>query len=281
MHILGICITENDMTKRITFNIKNTKTIDTIDRYCLTKNNISRSEVIASLLNSVAPILDEISDKYQAAQAIDNKLLSLFKTEVTSQIQKQHGEVPAKLHCLEIWNNHIRCGFTPLDDFVSQTPKEHTRKDNNIGIHEKEDIENTIRQVMKVVTGAKLALFIYTKRKVERQNHLALAGGISQTLFLKNNIYHDYLFDIQNAKVLNADDLIFFGINDSLKKNKIKHNPKYLCWIPVFYTGLNMGYATVAHKAKVIIVPVLHREDVPESVFTERPKDVVIVNPFE
>jgi hypothetical protein len=267
------------MSKAVTFSIKNIKTLESIDRYCLAKKNISRSKVISSLLDSVSPILDEISDHYQMAQAIDNKLLSLFKTEITTQIQKQHSTVSAEQHCLEIWNNHIRCKTLLSDDISNQSPKSHLRKDTKIGIYEREEIEDTVRQGMEIAPDARLALFIYTRRIVEHEN--SLAGGISQTLLLKNNTYDNYLFDIQNAKVLNADDLIFFGINDSLKKNKIKHNPKYLCWIPVFYTGLNMGYATVDHKAKVIVVPVLHREDVPESVFTERPKDVVIVNPFE
>lgn len=84
------------MSQRISITIKNESSLKAIDEYCH-KNNLTRSAVIANILASACPLLNEINQHTQIVNELENQLFNPKKTH------KNYGETPPYFHYLNTY----------------------------------------------------------------------------------------------------------------------------------------------------------------------------------
>jgi hypothetical protein len=133
-----------------------------------------------------------------------------------------------------------------------------------MGRSEKKLIHEKLSCIIKSF-HVKKAIFIYTDRRVNHK-HL-IAGGLSNIILIKETVYDDYFFDFSSIVIMPIFELITFGVEAVLKRNKIHPEQSCYCWIPIYYTN-----------DLAVMVPVIAEGDAPQKAIKGR--DAIIINPF-
>ncbi|EOG4179071.1 hypothetical protein ACLB5K_004818, partial [Enterobacter hormaechei] len=99
-------------------------------------------------------------------------------------------------------------------------------------------------------------------------NHKHLiAGGLSNIILIKETVYDGCFFDLSSIVIMPIFELITFGVEEVLKRNKIHHKQSCYCWIPIYYTN-----------DLAVMVPVIAEGDTPQKAM--KGGDAIIINPF-
>lgn len=246
------------MTNKITFTSNRMTTIKVIDDYCKTKG-LSRSKVISSLLNITTPVLKQVINHYKDIESIESLLVKTCLD--TGHIKElDHSILTIEEHFMSIWKNNIK----HEREFINNEVYRHKPSSQKMGNTERE----SIREMLLALTekfNAKKAIFIYTDRRVN--NKYLLAGGISNTLIIKETTYDDYLFDFHQLTILPIFDLILLGTEKALMRNNLTTKTPCICWLPIYHTN-----------DKAIMLPIIRKDDAPNSSLTG--SNTIIINPF-
>ncbi|MDD9340673.1 MAG: hypothetical protein PV362_13685 [Providencia heimbachae] len=229
------------MSQRISITIKDESSLKAIDQYCL-KNKLTRSSVIASVLTSAYPLLTEINQHTQLANELENKLFNPKKIPRTSWGDTPVFSLPEFL--LDIWQTHI----IEKGIIINTHAYPHTYKSPKIGSKEKENIQEALNSYIDA-PYIKKAIFIYTDRHVHYKSHKA--GGISNTILIKNAEFNNYLFDFNAIIHIPIKDIVFHGTEGAFKKNQIILKCTYVAFIPIYHTNNQCILIGVIDKAQV------------------------------
>ncbi|EJD6540696.1 hypothetical protein M0K80_RS15745 [Providencia rettgeri] len=245
------------MSKKITITLKDESSLNTIDNFCR-KQNISRSSFISSVLASTSPLLSEI-DEYQK---LTNELISKFFTPKKTP-RTSFGTAP--VFCLaeyltDIWHTHITEKGVLLDAHVYP----HTYKSPKVGLREKKSLEETLNGYIDQ-PRIKKAILIYTDRHVHYKTHQA--GGLSNTILIKETEYKNYMFDFNTIIYLPMNDIVIHGLEAAMEKNQIVLNNCYAAFIPIYHTN---------HQC--ILIGVIDKNHINHSI-TKSP-NTIIINPL-
>ncbi|EKT64477.1 hypothetical protein, partial [Providencia alcalifaciens] len=186
------------------------------------------SSFISSVLASTSPLLSEI-DEYQK---LTSELISKFFTPQKTP-QASFGTAP--VFCLaeyltDIWHTHITEKGVLLDAHVYP----HTYKSPKIGLREKKSIEETLNGYIDQ-PRIKKAIFIYTDRHVHYKTHQA--GGLSNTILIKEIEYKNYLFDFNTIINLPINDVVIHGLEEAMRKNQYPLISNHIAFIPIYHTN--------------------------------------------
>ncbi|KVI66654.1 hypothetical protein AWS52_08530 [Enterobacter cloacae subsp. cloacae] len=246
------------MKKRITFSANKKSTIDAIDDYSNAKG-YSRSEVISFLLNATAPALNKITSQYHIAQTLESTLGCIFEEKAPS-IARGEPKLTYEEFFYSVWNTHIR----HRNEVVDQDFYAHKIPHDKMGKSEKKLIHEKLSYIIKSF-NVKKAIFIYTDRRVNRK-HL-IAGGLSNIILIKDTVYDGCFFDLSSIVIMPIFELITFGVEAVLKRNKPPPKQSCYCWIPIYYTN-----------DLAVMVPVIAEGDTPQKAM--KGGDAIIINPF-
>lgn len=246
------------MTNKITFTSNRMTTIKVIDDYCKTKG-LSRSKVISSLLNITTPVLKQVINHYKDIESIESLLVKICLD--TGHIKElDHSTLTIEEHFMSIWKNNIK----HEREFINNEVYRHKPSSPKMGNTERESIREMLLSLTEKL-NAKKAIFIYTDRRVN--NKYLLAGGISNTLIIKETTYDDYFFDFHQLTILPIFDLILLGTEKALMRNNLTAKTPCICWIPIYHTN-----------DKAIMLPIIRKDDAPNSSLTG--SNAIIINPF-
>lgn len=246
------------MQKRITFSPNKQSTIEAIDTYSRIKG-YSRSEVISFLLNSTVPALNKITLQYHIAHNLELTLDSIFK-EKENITTRTEPKLTLEEFFYSAWNMHIR----HTDEFIDQGFYKHKINHDKMGKNEKKLIHEKLLILIEK-THVKKAIYIYTDRRVN--NNYLIAGGLSNTILIKETTYDGYFFDFSSIVIMPIFELITFGVEAVLKRNKICPEQSCYCWIPIYYTN-----------DLAVMVPVIDEGDASQKALTGG--NTIIINPF-
>ncbi|MBR7615343.1 hypothetical protein [Citrobacter braakii] len=246
------------MQKRITFSPNKQSTIEAIDAYSRVKG-YSRSEVISFLLNSTVPVLNNITLQYHIANNLELTLSSLFK-EKENITTRTEPRLTHEEFFYSVWNTHIRHS----NEIIDHEFYKHKITHDKMGKSEKSLIHEKLTILIEKF-HVKKAIFIYTDRRVN--NSYLIAGGLSNTILIKETIYDGYFFDFSGIVILPIFELITFGFETVLKRNKICPEQPCYCWIPIYYTN-----------DLAVMVPVIAEGDASQKAM--KGGDAIIINPF-
>lgn len=260
------------MSERITFNITNSETLRVVDEYSK-KQKISRSQVIATLLDATVPVLNDINRYYQLADELKLRLLTGIYQQ---DLPRRKNVVSAEKYCLEIWENKLQAGkgydFDSVKSKVDvREQKRHNRRDNAVGRVENRYIKEICQSILEKTTqDARYACFIYTERIIltdkdvteGSSSPVTMAVGNAIILLAKDVVYNEYFFDLNNAIFINVIDLMSSGTSGISETTK---DPRIHCWVPILFYGKN-----------AVIVPV-YRIDSRSAQLHKNPDKITVV----
>ncbi|WP_321146974.1 hypothetical protein, partial [Providencia alcalifaciens] len=245
------------MSQRISITIKNESSLKAIDEYCH-KNNLTRSAVIANILASACPLLNEINQHTQIVNELENQLFNPKKNS-----QKLWGDTPVfslPEYLLDIWQTHI----IEKGIIIDKHAYPHAYKSPKIGLKEKKTIQETLNSYIDS-PYIKKAIFIYTDRHVHYKLHKA--GGFSNTILIRNTEYKNYLFDFNAIIHIPIKDIVFHGIEAAFKKNQIILKESYVAFIPIYHSN-----------NQCVLIGVIDKTQVNRKI--ESSPDTIIINPI-
>jgi hypothetical protein len=246
------------MAKEITFSFTHESTLKRIDEYAHI-NGISRSAVIALLLDSTAPLLNEMVNHYHAADEIKSTLLAACQL-VSTQAIRLKPEMSKEDHYTKIWRAYILYPLTIIELGFSRC-KANT---SSMGLSEREEIRSDLQGYIDKYNLRK-AIYVYKDRRVNHSCHAP--WGDANTILIKETTFGGFIYDFSAIVTLPSDELNFFGIDEVLKRNNIYPEHPYICWIPIYHTN-----------NKTVMIPVIHQDNAPAS--AKKNSDAIIINPF-
>ncbi|WP_152071965.1 hypothetical protein [Escherichia coli] len=246
------------MMKRVSFSLAETYEADVIKKYQHLKK-CSFSAAIKECLKLGAPVLNRINENIAAITDIEDKLRQFFNEEPF--VQRTKPEITKGEFFHSIYKSHIKYEYDVLDRKIF--PHESTR--NAMGVAEKKGIKENATLMLEYYKVEK-AICIYTNRKVS--HILNRAGGFYKTILIKTSVFGDCFFDFCNSVCLPIDELIEYGMKETVRRHQIRSSGFCTFHIPIFYIN-----------NKAVIVPVLRTEEVSQS--SRKGGDVIIINPFE
>ena len=246
------------MSKRITITLKNIEALKTVDEYC-GFYQCSRSSVISKIITNAAPLLNGINHHTCIVNELENTLFNSSPSYIEgSKSNDTHISLSEYIHL--IWKKHILYKVV-----MGENRYRHTLKNARVGKGEMNDIQAELKYHLEW-SHAKKAIFIYTDRLVDYEGKNA--GGYSNTLLVNNTEYENYFFDFNEIFSLYINDIVFLGLQESISKEKIMFQYKYITFIPIYNTN-----------EKVILIPVLDTTKTkPKN--THSP-NIIIINPLQ
>ncbi|MEQ5556192.1 hypothetical protein AB7Y04_05560 [Providencia rettgeri] len=245
------------MSQRITITVKNENSLKQIDEYCC-KHKTSRSSLISSILKSACPLLSEINQYTQLTNELESKLFSPDKSSMNYQGKASTFSLAE--HLLDIWQTHI----IEKGVIIDQHAYPHAFKSPKVGLKEKISIQEELEHYISE-PNIKKAIFIYTDRHVHYKLHKA--GGLSNTILIKNTEYKNYVFDFNGIINIPMNDIVFFGIEEAIKKSKVQLKHTYEAFIPIYHTN---------HQC--ILIGVIDRNNGNKRI--DKSSNTIIINPL-
>ncbi|MDM2778072.1 hypothetical protein OGY18_13120, partial [Citrobacter sp. Cpo142] len=86
-------------------------------------------------------------------------------------------------------------------------------------------------------------------------------------ILIKETVYDGCFFDLSSIVIMPIFELITFGVEAVLKRNKTPPKQSCYCWIPIYYTN-----------DLAVMVPVIAEGDTPQKAM--KGGDAIIINPF-